>query len=115
MTNREFFTAVINGTFNEEVIAHAQDAIEKLDARNAKRSSTPSKTQRENEPIKQAIVDFVRSQEKAVTASEIAQGVEISTQKSSALCRQLVASEILAVADAKIKGKGTVKVYSIAQ
>lgn len=114
MTNREFFTAVINGTFNEEVIAHAQDAIEKLDARNAKRSSTPSKTQRENEPIKQAIVDFVRAG-KSVTISEIAQGLEISSQKSSALCRQLVASGILAVADTKIKGRGTVKVYSIAQ
>ena len=47
MTNREFYTAIVNSDLNDEMKAFATDAIAKLDARNAKRASTPSKTQKE--------------------------------------------------------------------
>jgi hypothetical protein len=40
--------------------------------------------------------------------------VKVSTSKASALCGQLVKAEVLAVEDIKVKGKGTVKQYSIA-
>jgi hypothetical protein len=55
MTQREFFKkaiAIFNEVENEEMKAYAESAIEKLDARNARKSSTPSKTQVENEEIK---------------------------------------------------------------
>ena len=112
MTNREFYTMVANGTLTEEVIAKANEEITKLDARNAKRASTPSKKSLENEPIKAKIVEFLASG--SHLASEIASGCEISTSKASALCRQLVESGSLTVCDVKVKGKGTQKSYSLA-
>ena len=112
MTNREFYTAVINGTITEDMVAKAHEEIAKLDARNAKRSSKPSKKSLENEPIKAKIVEFLA--EGSHLASEIASGCEISTSKASALCRQLVESGTLTVADVKVKGKGTQKSYTLA-
>ena len=112
MTNREFYTMVANGTLTEEVIAKANEEIVKLDERNAKRASKPSKKSLENEPIKAKIVEFLASG--SHLASEIASGCEISTSKASALCRQLVESGSLTVCDVKVKGKGTQKSYSLA-
>ena len=61
MTNREFYTAIVNGEMNDEIVAKATEEIAKLDARNAKRSATPSKKSLENEPIKAKIVEFLAS------------------------------------------------------
>ena len=113
MTNREFYTAIVNGTINEEVIAHASNAIAKLDERNAKRASKPSKKSLENEPIKESIANLLVDGN-ARLASEIASALELSVSKVSALCRQMVADEVLHVEDVKVKGKGTQKSYSIA-
>ena len=112
MTNREFYTMVANGTLTEEVITKANEEIVKLDERNAKRASKPSKKSLENEPIKAKIVEFLA--DGSHLASEIASGCEISTSKASALCRQLVESGSLTVCDVKVKGKGTQKSYSLA-
>lgn len=113
MTNREFFTAVSAGIINDEVIAHATSAIEKMDTANANRKSKPSKTSVANEPIKASIVALL-TEKGAMVASAIGAELELSTSKVSALCRQLVEAEVLAVEDIKVKGKGTVKQYSIA-
>ena len=116
MTNREFYNAVISNAITDEVIAHATESLEKLDVRNAKRSERPSKTQIANEPIKTKIAEYLgRTDEHSfATASEIAAEVEISTQKASALCRQMVGDGLLNVEDIKVKGKGTQKAYSLA-
>ena len=112
MTNREFYTAIMNGTMTDEVKSHAAEAITKLDERNQKRSSKPSKTQLENEPVKTAIVDYLTVHGGAV-AADIAAEVDITTQKASALCRQLVESGILTVEEVKIPKKGKCKKYSV--
>ena len=112
MTNREFFTAIVNSEVSDELKAFATEAIEKLDARNAKRASKPSKKSLENEPIKASIKDFLESG--SHLASEIASSLEISVNKASALCRQMVADGVLTVEDVKVKGKGTQKSYSLA-
>ena len=49
MTQREFYNAVIADTKNADLANFAVEALEKLDARNAKRSSKPSKVQIANE------------------------------------------------------------------
>lgn len=114
MTMRKFFEAVIaiEGA-PADVIAKAESEIAKMDAANAKRQSKPSKTAVANEPIKAGIVSLLTEQG-AMVASDIATALSISTSKASALCRQLVADEVLTVTDVKVKGKGTVKQYSIA-
>ena len=113
MTKREFMEKVI-AMGNDELKEFAESEIAKLDARNAHRKEMPSKKSKENEPIKANIVDFLNEKDFTV-ASEIAKGLELTTQKVSALCRQLVENGILVVTDVKVKGKGTQKGYKVAQ
>lgn len=110
MTNREFYNAIINHEVNDEVIAMAQAEIEKLDARNEKRRNTLTKEQKANEEVKGAIVEFIGDKSEVV-ASDIAKGLDLSTQKVSALCKQMVENGVLAVSEVKVKGKGAVKGY----
>ena len=118
MTKREFFNeviAVIDGTSEVNVLElkeFAKAEIVKLDERNANRSSKPTKTQIENEPIKEKILEVLSTGERMV-ASAIAERLEISTQKVSALCRQLVESKKLKVEDVKIPKKGKQKAYMV--
>ena len=112
MTNREFFNAVIKANVNDELTTHATVELEKLDKRNAQRSSKPSKTQLENEPIKARLLEILAV--KPMTASEIHEvDAGLSTQKISSLCRQLVEAGKLAVEDVKIPKKGKQKQYHI--
>lgn len=115
MTRREFLMAVIAEISNEELKAFAENEIAKLDERNHARSSKPSKTQLENEPIKENIINFLATQSDWVVASAIAESVGISTQKASALCRQLVADGIITETEVKIPKKGKQKAYRVEQ
>lgn len=113
MTNRDFYSAIINGTINEEVVAKATEELGKLDARNDKRRNTLSKEQLANEEFKKSMVEFIG--ESKLTASEIAKGLEISTQKVSALAKQLVDNGTLVKEEVAVKGKGKVLAYSLAE
>ena len=106
MTKREFMEMVIATVDNEEMKEFAQKEIETLNRRNSKRAERPSKTALANEPIKAEIAKVLT--EEPQTASVIAQKVGISTQKASALLRQME----LKVTDVKVKGKGTQKGYA---
>lgn len=118
MTKREFLNeviAVIDGTSEVNVIElkeFAKAEIVKLDERNANRSAKPTKAQIENKTIKKEILEILSTGERMV-ASAIAEKVEISTQKASALCRQLVESGKLSVEEVKIPKKGKQKAYRI--
>lgn len=114
MTNREFYVAIAAGEMNDELKEFATTAIEKLDARNAARSSKPSKTAIANEPIKQAIIEFLQGKE-PTTAPDIAAGMGegITHNKVSALARQLVNAGILTVEEVKVPKKGKMKAYSV--
>jgi Fic family protein len=113
MTEREFLTKVlaIEG-LEESLTNYANEGIAKLDARNDKRKNTQTKAQKENEGTMVLILDTITTNG-AMVASEIAGAVGISTQKASALCKLLVDGGKLAVADVKVKNKGTVKQYSL--
>jgi hypothetical protein len=109
MTQRDFYNAVINANINEEMSSFATEAIAKLDERNAKRASKPSKTQIANEPIIKAIASVLTDE--PMLASKIAELCEISTQKASALVKKV---EGVQSVDVKVKGKGTQKGYFLA-
>ena len=111
MTKRDFYVFVSEGTINDEVIEKANELIEKLDAENEKRKNRVSKKALENEPIKDAIVAVLTSEPK--TATVIGEEVEISTQKASALLRQLVEAGKANKVDVKVKGKGVQKGYTL--
>jgi Fic family protein len=113
MTNREFYKAIIGSEVSEEIKAFAQEQIDKLDSKNEKRKNTQTKTQKENEGIKTSIVNLIE-ENGSMVASVIATKLNISTQKASALCKQLVEEKELVVTDIKVKNKGTLKQYAIA-
>lgn len=109
MTKREMFEAIINGNVNAEVIEMAKSEIIKMDEKNAKRKNSPSKTAIANEPIKAKIKEVLTHEPQS--AGEVAEKVEISVQKASALLRQI---DGLVVSEIKVKGKGKVKGYALA-
>ena len=106
MTQREFYNTVIASTDNDKLKAFAENALAKLDERNAKRASKPSKTQIANEPIIKAIAEVLTDE--PMLASKIAELCGISTPKASALVKKV---EGVCVTDVKVKGKGTQKGY----
>lgn len=113
MTTREFLNTVITSAINDEMTEKAQALLAALDKRNEQRKSKPSKVAVANEPIKASIVEFVTANGQKVS-SEIAEGLNISTQKASALCRQLVEDGVLKSEEVKVPKKGKVKAYTIA-
>lgn len=122
MTNREFFTAIASNTsLSVDLIEFAENAIAKLDERNARRASTPTKTQRDNAIIVNIILDILSESGDYMTAADIARAVgergfdEISTNKASALCRQCVLNGSLIETEVKNEKKNKVKAYKIAE
>lgn len=110
MTKREFYVAITNGEMNEEIMEQASHYLEKLDAELEKRRNTRTKKQEENELLKNDIVEKLTAEPQ--TATVIGELFEISTQKASALLRQLVDDGRAIKEDVKISGKGTQKAYT---
>lgn len=114
MTNREFFNAIIEGKLTDEVKEFAEAARKKLDDRNANRSAKPSKTQLENAPIKQALLDYLTNNPGKYTEGDLGTALNITHNKAGALARQLVAEGKVVSAEIKIAKVGKRKVYSLA-
>ena len=139
MTNREFFNALVNGTlivkeknengeiienersifdengFNlsDEIKAFASASITKLDEKNRKRSEGMTAKQKDNATIKDNIFTLMSDGEKR-SAKMIADNFDISTQKASALLKQLVDNNKLTATTEKFNGSSSkVKVYTI--
>ena len=113
MTNREFFTAIVNGTINTDIQAFAAAAIEKLDRRNAARASKPTKSQQANAPLMEEIRNFL-ADKKNVLAAEVAAHLDVTTQKASGLLKLLVDSGKVVAVEVKVPKQGKRKAYTLA-
>ena len=109
MTKREFYVAIANGEMNDEVKATAAEYIAKMDEANEKRKNTLSKKQAENEAMKAETLEHLDNEAK--TATTVGELMGISTQKASALLRQLVSDGKATVTEVKITGKGKQRGY----
>ena len=104
-TQKDFFNEIIevlNEVGRDDLVAFCNDRIEKLSRKSG--SKKPTKTQVENEGIKDTIVE-VLGEIAPATATMIATDprVNVSNQKVSALLRQLIESgEVVKATD---KGK----------
>ena len=109
-TNRDFLTLVSNGTINDEVKAFAKEQIAKLDEKNEKRKVSKSALahKSENDGFKAAILATL-ADGKVWVAATLAAKLGVSTQKISALAKQLADNGEIVVSDVKIQGKGKVK------
>lgn len=117
MTQRTFLEMVVNANISDEMTAYAMERIKHLDDVNEHRKAKGSKTQRANVEVKKAILASLE-ENTVYTASQVAEmGIEgiTSTQKASALLRQMVETGTLTSEDVKVKGKGKVKGYRLAE
>lgn len=112
MTKREFLQAVIN---SEGVAVNVKDfaknEIQKMDEKNLNRSSKPTAAQLVNEGIKEQILSVLTVE--PMVSSAVAEKIGISTQKASALCRQLVDSGKAHAVEVKLPKKGKQQGYFI--
>ena len=102
MTTREFINGFLSGKTKDDTyngITYGQKAEELLtamDNRNAAKAATakskPSKTYAENEPIREAVRAFLAEQTESVTGKVIANAIEQSVPKTTAVIRQMVES-----------------------
>lgn len=113
MTNREFYTAIVNANVNDELTAFAQTAIEKLDATNARKAEKLAEKRAEEAPLYEALVAVLTADPQ--TASDLAAQVEgiTSVQKASSMLRKLVEAGKVTSVDLKVKGRKA-KGYAIA-
>ena len=112
MNEREFLTAIINGNITADVIAHANEGIAKLDARNEKRKATQTKAQKENEPIAQAILEALANG--AMISTELATTIGQTVNKTNGVAGVLWKEGKLTKAKVKVKGKGEQTEYALA-
>lgn len=113
---REVLTALSKGTIDDEIKAWAQSQIEKLDARNAKRASKPSKVAEANAPLKEAIFNYLcENTDKKFTEVELGTVINASHNKAGSLVRQLVAEGKASTEEAKFPKIGKRKVYFVAR
>ena len=116
MTNREFFVSISAGNLTEDCIAHAAEALAKMDAANEKRKGKQSKTQVANEPIKEALLALLTENPNTqYTENELGTALEVTHNKAGSLARQLVAEGKVVSAEAKFPKVGKRKVYSLAK
>lgn len=117
MTSRDFFKAIANNeTVGAEYREYAENALRKLDDKNAahrnKTLKADAKKEAENRELKSHILNALTEVEIAVSP-KIAEKVGISTQKASALLRQLVEEGYVTKQEVTVKGKGKLWGYSI--
>lgn len=111
MTNREFLTAVINGTITADVIAHATAEIAKLDARNAKRKTAEGAIKEENKPIADAITTALANG--TMTSPDLATAIGATVQKTNGVAGEMVKLGMLTKSKVKVKGKGELTAYTL--
>ena len=128
MLKREFFEEVIayvkatgiqqvqtedRAVNGADLINYAQDGIEKINETNKKKTSKPTKNQVENMAIKERIFELLAEKNEKMVASAIGEKIEISTQKATALAKQLVTEGKAVVEKVKIPKKGEQNAYSV--
>lgn len=114
MTNREFYNAVMNAeTLSDEIRDHASALLEKMDAKNASRSSKPTKAQKENEGLLPIVREALADKTEPTTASMLHEMLpDFSISKCTALLKTLVSKGELEMTKVKVKGKGEQNGYT---
>jgi len=119
MTTREFYTEISKLDVDAALVEFATSALEKMDnqaeARRSKQAEKAAAKQAEKQPIRDALLMAMDSEENPKTASMLIAdaGLEDTVKPASvpSLMRPLVESGIVGKVDVKIPGKGTQRGY----
>ena len=91
MTKREMFSAIValdEVKANQEMVDFLEHQIEILDHRRNSKSDKPTAKQLENQGLKEQILEYLDEAGRA-TCGEIAKVLDVTSQRCSALLRQL--------------------------
>lgn len=111
MTNRQGFTAIVNGQITDEVIKWAEGEIAKLDKKNAKRKAAEGEIKAENKPIADAILSALANG--SMLSADLAKTIGFSVQKVNGVAGEMVKLNMLAKSKVKVKNKGEQTAYSL--
>lgn len=90
MTKKEMFSKIATVcSADAEIVEFCNHEIALLVKKNSYKSTKPTKTQIENEQLKNGILDVLGALNGSMTATEIANELGISVNKASALLSQL--------------------------
>ena len=113
MTNKDFFSAIINANLSEEITGKAQAMLDQLTKeRAAAAKRVNSKRAEENAPVVEAILAHIKANPMTLTA-DIAEAVGANTPKVSSLLTNLAKSGSVESHEIKVKGKGTRKAWTL--
>ena len=121
MTARDFFRAIASNEGIPSIYRdYATAQIGKLDDKNKSRIGKVSKADKakkaENEALKEKILALLTEKGATMVASDIGRQCDnVTTQKASAMLRQLVVAGKVNSREVSVKGKGKMKGYSIAK
>ena len=112
MTRRQRLEAVINGEITEELVESCREELEKLNLQGA--GVEPTENQRKNAEIGEIILKLLADGSHLQIEAIMAQlQVEMSRQKVTAICTNLIREGKLKSEDVKVSGKGKRKAYYV--
>ena len=115
MTTREYFQAVLDAHISDSMDEASRILIQKLDDKNAKRKTTPTKEQREAADRVDSVRSFFQTNPHEVcTRDAIAAQLNITPGQVTAACKVLLARGVITKSEAKIDKTKRV-VYSLAE
>ena len=119
MTKKEFFVTVAsteNTNITEEMRSFAEYMLEQMEREaNNRKAKNAEQAAEKNAAFRQQILETMKADaSETFTTSEIAEALEVSVQKASAILRGMVSDGVLNVADIKVPKKGKQKGYSLA-
>lgn len=112
MTNREFFTNIINGNIDTATLDHAKAELTKLDERNEKRRNAVTDNDKANAVIAEDIKSYL-AKNGATLSADIAKALNLSSSKVNGVAKILVDKGELLSTKVKVKGVGERTQYSL--
>ena len=113
MTRRQRLEAVINGEITEELIEDCKNELAKLDVASAKALERARSTDHynENKELEEQVYELLTSEPIQIDELMEKLGVELTRQRLTAICTNLIKAERIQSCDVKVKGKGKRKAY----
>ena len=113
MNERTYLNSILSiEGISDELKKETQARLDKMDARNEKRKATPSKAQKENEPIAKAIIEALANG--GMLGLDLATAIGQTPNKTNGVAGNLVKEGVLIKTKVKVKGKGDMAHYELA-
>ena len=113
MNERTYLNAVLAlPNLSDELKEETNARLDKMNAKNEKRKTTQTKTQKENEPIAKAIVEALANG--GMLGLDLATAIGQTPNKTNGVAGNLVKEGVLIKTKVKVKGKGDMAHYELA-